>query len=111
MTATKTKTPAKTKSKKAGRKFSSRHVVKRAGHVEAFDARKIYASIYEACHAAHIPTAKSEKIAADVSAHIQKSVEKMDAISSRWIHGQISVALKKHHAGAAFMYETHRDVC
>ena len=86
-------------------------MVKRHGHVEKFDARKVYATVYEAVHATRATEEKAEKIASRVSQKITKMVEKMNQIPAHWIHAEVVKELKKHHADAAFMYETHRDVC
>ena len=104
---------AKTKktNTKKGRKFSTRHVVKRHGHTESFDERKIYASVYESCHAAQLSTKQAEKIAASVTDTIKKWAEKKDHVNSHEIHKEVVKVLHKHHADVAFLYETHRMLC
>ncbi len=93
------------------RKFSAQHVVKRHGHAEAFDERKIYASVYESCHAAQLSTKQAEKIAASVSLHVKKWVEKKTHVNSNEIHREVVKALKKNHEDAAYLYEHHRNIC
>lgn len=102
---------AKTKKKPTKRKFSAQHVVKRHGHVEAFDERKIYASVYEACHAAQLTTKQAEKIAASVSLNVKKWISTKDRVSSHELHQEVVHVLKKHHADVSFMYATHRILC
>jgi transcriptional regulator NrdR family protein len=97
--------------KKKGRKFSARHVVKRHGHAEAFDERKIYASVYEACHAAQLSTSQAEKIAASASSNMKKWIEKKTQVNAHEIHQEVVRALKKHHEDAAYLYEHHRNIC
>lgn len=92
------------------RKFSSRHVVKRRGHTEAYDARKVYGAVLMACLGSHIKEKQAEKIAMDVSDYITKLVEKSHSITAHEIFYEVTKRLKKHHADAAFMYETHRDL-
>lgn len=104
----KTKT---TKTKGKTKNFTSRLVVKRRGHTEKFDERKIYASIYEACHVDGMKTEKAEKIASVVTNAIKKKVEKLDTVSSHALHGEVVKELKKHHADVAFMYEHHKNIC
>ncbi len=65
-----------TKKKTNKRKFSSRHIIKRHGHKETFDARKVYGTVYEACMSAHVKEKQAEKIAIDVSDFIAKMVKK-----------------------------------
>lgn len=102
---------AKTKKKTTERKFSARHIVKRRGHVEAFDERKIYASVYEACHAAQLSTKQAEKMAASVTASIKKWIDKKERVNSHELHQEVIHTLKKHHEDVAFMYATHRILC
>ena len=99
------------KEKNMKRKFSARHVVKRRGHTEAFDERKIYASVYESCHAGKLSTKQAEKIATSVSSSIKKWAEKKDHMNSHEIHKEVVKALHKHHADVAYLYEHHKNVC
>ncbi len=92
------------------RKFTARHVVKRRGHKEAYDARKVYGSVLIACMGTHVNEKKAEKIALSVSNDITKLVEKSHSITAHEIFYEVTRRLKKHHADAAFMYETHRDL-
>lgn len=91
--------------------FNSRTVVKRRGHAEKFDERKIYASVYEACHVDGMKTEKAEKIASAVTNTIKKKVEKLDTVSSHALHGEVVKELKKHHADVAYMYDMHKEIC
>ncbi|MEK6902357.1 MAG: ATP cone domain-containing protein, partial [archaeon] len=77
-------TTKKTKGKR--KNFSSRLVVKRRGHTEKFDERKIYASIYEACHVDGMKTEKAEKIASAVTNAVKKWIEKKDTVNAQQIH-------------------------
>lgn len=101
----------KTKPKTIGRKFSSKKIVKRHGHAETFDERKIYASVYEACHAAQLSTSRAETIAASVSLNVKKWAEKKTQVNSNEIHREVVKALRKHHADVAFLYEHHKNIC
>lgn len=85
-------------------------IVKRVGHNEEFDERKVYASCYASCLNAHIEKHKAEKICEKVAASVQKWVGKKKKISSKQIFKHVIATLKKHSKDAAFMYETHRDV-
>lgn len=105
---------ARTTNKKAKGKvknFSSRIVVKRHGHTEKFDERKIYASVYEACHVDGMKTEKAEKIASAVTNGVKKWADKMDIVSSHQLHTQVVKELSKHHKDVAFMYDLHKDIC
>lgn len=91
--------------------FGFRHVVKRRGHKEKFDERKIYASVYESCHAAGLTTQQAEKMGAKIADQIKKTVEKKDMVNAHEIHQEVARALTKMNRDAGFMYETHKDVC
>ncbi len=85
-------------------------IVKRAGHTEEFDERKVYASCYASCLNAHIPKEKAEQICEKVCTTMKKWAVKKKKISSHQIFKQVIATIKKHSKDAAFMYETHRDV-
>ncbi len=97
---TKKKTPAQTQ-----------HIVKRRGHAERFDERKVYASVYAACLNAHILHEKAEKMADKVAAGIKKWLACRKTVTSEQIFRETATLLKKQNADASFMYETHRDIC
>ena len=86
-------------------------IVKRKGHTEEFDERRVYASCYAACLSSHIEHMKAEKICEKVSKEIKAWARKKKTVSSDEIFRQVIVAMKKHNEDAAFMYETHRDIC
>jgi len=87
-----------------------KHIVKRRGHKEPFDEKKIYASCYAACLSAHLNHVEAEKICAKVAGEIQKWVAAKDEVTSHEIFLQTAKTIKKHHREAAFMYATHRDI-
>jgi len=85
-------------------------VVKRKGHKETFDARKIYASVYSACRNVMLQEGEAELIADKVSKEVQSDVAKKTDVSSEQILKTTADILRKYNTDAAFMYETHRDV-
>jgi len=85
-------------------------VVKRKGHKETFDARKIYASVYSACRNVMLQEGEAELIADKVSKEVQSDVAKKTDVSSEQILKTTAETLRKYNTDAAFMYETHRDV-
>lgn len=86
------------------------HIVKRRGHKEPFDPRKVYASVYAACRNAHLTEIESEKIAEAVSAAIQEWISDKSKVASDEIFQEIIKVLKELEPDAAFLYETHRDI-
>ena len=85
-------------------------IVKRKGHTELYDHRKVYGSCYFACRNAHLSEQESEGICDKVSAAVTKSVAKKKDVSSSEIFRLLIKELKKHNEDAAFLYETHRDI-
>src|SRR3989338_6378715 len=91
--------------KKTGKK-AELHMVKRKGHKEIYDERKVYGSCYFACRNAHLSEIESEKIANKVTKAITKWVMKRKMITSDQIFKNLIFALKKYNEDAAFLYET-----
>ena len=85
-------------------------IVKRAGHTELYDERKVYGSCFFACRNAHLNEKESEGICSKVSAEITKWIKGQKIVSSSGIFRKLIEELKKHNEDAAFLYETHRDI-
>jgi len=85
-------------------------IVKRRGHKEEYDERKVYASVYAACLSAHVHHQNAEKIAAVVCSPITKWVKKKGRVNCDEIFKRVIIGLAKKNKEAAFMYETHRDI-
>ncbi|MBI4441473.1 hypothetical protein HY639_04860 [Candidatus Woesearchaeota archaeon] len=85
-------------------------IVKRAGHLEEYDERKIYASCYSACLNAHIPKKDAETICEKVAVAMTTWAKRTKKTNSQQIFRKVISELRKLHKDAAFMYETHRDV-
>jgi len=86
------------------------HIVKRKGHKEPFDSRKIYASAYASCRNVHLSEIQSEKIAEAVELRMRKWIEQKQEVNSEDIFQEVIKILKELEPDAAFMYETHRDI-
>lgn len=85
-------------------------IVKRHGHKEYFDPRKVYASVYAACMTLRMHDSEAEMIAEMVTHEVEDDVKKMSEITTHLLHKMISEKLKKYHPDAAYMYEHHRDI-
>ena len=85
-------------------------IVKRKGHTELYDERKVYGSCYFACRNAHLGEQESEAICNKAVPAITRLVAKKKIVSSDEIFKRIIQELKKHNEDAAFLYETHRDI-
>lgn len=85
-------------------------IIKRRGHKEKFDERKVYASCYEACLNTQLPKLEAEKICDKVTKEIKKWVKIKKEVTSEDIFKQMTKIIRKFNKHAAFMYETHRDI-
>lgn len=95
---------------RAVRKSPKSKIVKRRGHEESFDERKVYASSFSACMSSHLGELKSEEIADKVTNEVKKWSKSKKQLTSDQIFKQIVKGLRKRDRDAAFMYETHMDV-
>ena len=84
-------------------------VVKRAGHTEEFDSRKIYASVYAACLNVHLHEGEAELIADKVMGEIKEWAKDQKEVTAHEIFMQTSAILVKYNPDAAYIYSTHRD--
>jgi len=107
---------AKVKNKKTKRNSKStasktcKSIVKREGHIEEFDEKKVYASAYWAARSTHLSDKEAEKIALSVSKNVKKWALGKSEIDSNEIFLRIGNELQKHDRDVAFMYLTHRDL-
>lgn len=86
------------------------HIVKRRGHKQEFDPRKIYGSVYNSCRNAHLTEIESEKIAEAMQLHMEKWIKGKKDTTSQEIFEQVATAMRSFHEDAAFLYATHRDI-
>jgi len=86
------------------------HIVKRRGHRQEFDERKIYASVYAACINTSLEKEEAEKIANKVAASIKSWVKDKEEVSSSDIFEKAEATLEEINPDVAFMYKTHRDI-
>jgi transcriptional regulator NrdR family protein len=85
-------------------------IVKRRGHDEDFDEKKVYASCYAACLSTGMNKIKAEKICYKVSKEIKQVIKEKVCVNSNVLFSEIGEAIEKYNKDAAFMYKTHRDI-
>lgn len=85
-------------------------IVKRKGHTELYDERKVYGSCFFACRNSHLSEQESEEICSKVAGQVTKWIKKKKLVSSEDIFRALINELNKHNKDAAFLYETHRDI-
>tara|TARA_Y100000310_G_scaffold70474_1_gene66146 strand:- start:7184 stop:7483 length:300 start_codon:yes stop_codon:yes gene_type:complete len=82
-------------------------IVKRKGHTEEFDEKKVYGSVYAACASAHYEDTLCEKTSEKITSHIKKFAKGKKMIKSEDIHKKVVAELKKKDKELAFFYEHH----
>lgn len=85
-------------------------IVKRRGHTQEFDERKVYASAYAACLNVHLSETEAENIANSVTEAVKSWLGQKEKVSSQEIFEKVKDELENHNTHAAFMYQTHRDI-
>ncbi len=86
------------------------HIVKRKGHTESFDERKVYASVFAACMNTRMLDQQAELIANKVTEEIKRWIEAQNEVTSEQIFIKVVEELQVLNKEAAFMYKTHRDI-
>lgn len=87
-----------------------KHIIKRAGHNELYDERKLYASIFSACQSVRVPEGSAELIADKVVKDVGAWLEKKHEVTSNDLRHNASKHLHAYHADAAYMYQHHRII-
>ncbi len=82
-----------------------KHIVKRAGHSEEFDQRKLYASVYAACVAVKVPIGEAEIVAEKVTNDVIKQMGDKYEVTSGDIFRKASLFLQGYNPDAAYIYQ------
>ena len=83
-------------------------VVKRKGHVQHYEEKKVYASVYAAALNCENGEEKSEKLAKEITKKISTWVKKKNKVSSLEIRNQIAKSIRDR--DVRLMYESHLDL-
>lgn len=87
-----------------------KHIVKRKGHKEKYDERKLYASVYSASLNCHLTKEGAEKIAEKAVKKINIWIEKKAVVDSNQLFEETANVLKNIDQEVSFMFKTHRDL-
>lgn len=87
-----------------------KHIVKRQGHSEEYESRKLYASVYSACLAVREPAATAELVADKVCSDIDNWLGNKHEVTSHDILVNAAKHLKVYNEDAAWIYRHHRNV-
>lgn len=88
-----------------------KHLIKRHGHTEEFDERKVYASIYAASLNCHMEDVEAEDVAEDITERIKKWIEPKELCRSHDIREQVIELLSATgNKDVGLMYKHHLDL-
>ena len=87
-----------------------KHVVKRGGHSEPYDIKKLYASIYSVCLSVRTPEGEAELVAERVVKHVGQWIEKKHEVTAHDIRIQATKHLKAYSPDASYLYGVHRGL-
>lgn len=86
------------------------HIVKRKGHTEEFDERKVYASVYAALLSLRMSDEEAETISHMVTEDVKDAIKTKKEVTSHLLHTEATKSLKKYHPDASYLYSTHKDL-
>lgn len=85
-------------------------IIKRRGHKQKFDERKLYASIYAACLSANVDKEEAAATSNLVVREVKKWLDEKREVTSDQIFSKAGEELGHLNKEASFMYTTHRDI-
>lgn len=86
-----------------------KHIIKRQGHKQKYDQKKVYASVYAAALSSHYNEKKAEELAQSVTKKVNSFVKGKKQINSSAIKEQIIKNIKDK--GVTVNYKHHLDLC
>ena len=86
------------------------HIVKRRGHTEPYDEKKVYASVFAACQSVREPVGSSELVAEKVLSDVNNWIAKKHEVTSNDIRRQAAKHLGAYSPDAGHMLLHHRVV-
>jgi transcriptional regulator NrdR family protein len=86
------------------------HIVKRAGHTEPYDERKLYASIYAACLAVRETDQTAELFAKQVCKEMGEWLKNKHEVTSHDIRSHAAIHLHAYSEDASWIYKHHRNI-
>jgi transcriptional regulator NrdR family protein len=87
-----------------------KRVVKRAGHSEAYDRKKLQASVYAAALSVREHPDQAHKTAADVAQYVDDWLEHHHEVTTEDIRRKAGERLKEIHPDAAQVFNHHRVI-
>lgn len=87
-----------------------KHIVKRAGHTEPYDVRKLHVSIYAACLGVGLHQGAAEQVAREVVHEFNEWLSKKHEVTSNDIRRQAAKYLREINPDAGHLYLHHRVI-
>jgi transcriptional regulator NrdR family protein len=87
-----------------------KHIVKRKGHTEEFDERKLYASVFASLMSLRMSDEEAETISHMVTDEVKSVIKKKKEVTAHILHTEAVKSLKKYHPDASYLYSTHKDL-
>ena len=85
-----------------------KNIIKRHGHKQKYDQKKVYASVYAAALSSHYNEKKAEELAQNVTKKVNTFVKSKKQITSSMIKEQIIKSIKDK--GVKINYKHHLDL-
>lgn len=85
-------------------------VVKRRGHTESFDERKLYASIFHACITLRVPQSEAELVAQKLTDDVKAWLADKEEVTSNDIFREATKHFEVYNPEAAYIYKHFRIV-
>lgn len=86
------------------------HIVKRKGHTEPYDERKVYASVFAACQSVREPAGSSELVADKVQKEVSSWIAQKHEVTANDIRRQAAKHLSVYNPDAGHMLLHHRVI-
>ena len=86
------------------------HIIKKKGHTEHFEIKKVELSIYKAGLNAALTKEEATRLTKKMVKSLKQWIKNKKNITSNQLSMTITKLLKKEDDNAAFMYETHKDI-
>jgi transcriptional regulator NrdR family protein len=87
-----------------------KHIVKRKGHTELYDEKKVYASVFAACQSVREPSGSAELVAAQVMKDVNDWIESKYEVTANDIRRQAAKHLGAYNPDASYMLLHQRVV-
>jgi transcriptional regulator NrdR family protein len=86
------------------------HIVKRKGHTEPYDQKKVYAAVFSACQSVREPAGSAELVADKVMHDVNSWIITKHEVTANDIRRQAAKHLEAYNQDAAHMLLHHRVV-